>query len=550
MIISTILGLVLLLCEICGVMAASPRRELGFYTLPATGGGALKSNKINALDKLNMNAHDGHDLSRYIDTGFHLETYRLDKFPENKVSMHMSCSESEQFATNCACHIKCLDRDCNNARDLCHKYKDKGCKYMLLRGPPDKQLATLKRVPTIQELASFDISSYPDSQRSLHSSDIWKQYKARQSKNEAAMQRNRSKTIGLTIGDLVHGQDTVNALMREVPTNSFCPNTKAKNETWRQRFINRGISIVALSYRTPKSLLNSMRSWKTSHLLDFVQEKHIILNDPMPQDMAIAAEHEFQIHQPQDFTAGDPSLPLSSVRMSKPNVITIGSAFYAAMHLSSSEYVLFLENDFKMDVDMTAAEIQAQLVGAAGMLDRGAEIVRLLSRKAKGCGTQKDCGHAFRPSPNNHGGDRKRNWFSFYCAGYPGTEPYVADCLNGEGKLMSAVSGNEGGASSPTSLASKSRYVPRFRCFTSWDSNWSVNAVLVNRKSMLSRQYRGKDGSTVGPIADLGRSFWAANDGFERAMAFDLQWMNWQPRVPICISYDGMFRHEEIETGA
>jgi hypothetical protein len=68
---------------------------------------------------------------------------------------------------------------------------------------------------------------------------------------------------------------------------------------------------------------------------------------------------------------------------------------------------------------------------------------------------------------------------------------------------------------------------------------------------MLTRTYKGSDGSsTVGPIADLGRSFWDSNDGFERAMAFNLHWMKWQPRVPICISYDGMFRHEEIETSA
>ncbi len=37
--------------------------------------------------------------------------------------------------------------------------------------------------------------------------------------------------------------------------------------------------------------------------------------------------------------------------MSKPNVWTIGAAFYYALTQIKSEYLLFLENDFKMDVE-------------------------------------------------------------------------------------------------------------------------------------------------------------------------------------------------------
>jgi hypothetical protein len=479
-----------------------------------------------------------------VDASDGIETYRLDNFPKSKTSMHMPCAESEQFATNCACHIKCLDRDCQNAKKLCLKYKDQGCKYMLLRGPQDKLLATLKREPTASEQAAFDVSAYPDTQAALEASELWRQHSARQMKLKETPTGARIE-LGPTIGDLTRGPlsagtgavDTLSALMREGPSSPYCHDARAKNATWKADFLNRGISLVALSYRTPKSLANSVRTWKSTGLLGFVRERHIILNDPLPQDLAIAAEHGFQIHQPKDLT--------EFVKQSKPNVMTIGSAFYAAMRVSTSDYVLFLENDFKMDVELTASEIQAQLVGAVGMLDRGVEIVRLLSRKAKGCGTHKDCGHAFRPSPNDQGGDRKRNWFSFYCAGFKGTDPYVADCLEGEGALVSA---ND--ATAVNMGAASGKYVPRFRCFTSWDSNWSVNAVLVKRHSMLTRTYKGSDGSTIGPIADLGRSFWDSNDGFERAMAFNLQWMKWQPRVPICISYDGMFRHEEIETSA
>jgi hypothetical protein len=34
-------------------------------------------------------------------------------------------------------------------------------------------------------------------------------------------------------------------------------------------------------------------------------------------------------------------------------------------------------------------------------------------------------------------------------------------------------------------------------------------------------------------------------DGFESVMGYG-KWMSW--RVPICISYNGLFIHEEIET--
>lgn len=40
--------------------------------------------------------------------------------------------------------------------------------------------------------------------------------------------------------------------------------------------------------------------------------------------------------------------------MSKPNVWTIGAAFYYALNQIKSEYLLFLENDFKMDVQLSS----------------------------------------------------------------------------------------------------------------------------------------------------------------------------------------------------
>jgi len=88
--------------------------------------------------------------------------------------------------------------------------------------------------------------------------------------------------------------------------------------------------------------------------------------------------------------------------------------------------------------------------------------------------------------------------------------------------------------------------MPKYRCFTSWDSNWSLNAILVKRESMLNKEYNTKEGrKSIGQIA-LGCS--QRQDAFEMNMAFHHVWMQW--RVPMCISVDGMFLHEEIETSA
>ncbi len=47
-----------------------------------------------------------------------------------------------------------------------------------------------------------------------------------------------------------------------------------------------------------------MRSWQQSGLLDMVQEKIIILNDPIPEEYAIALEFGFKIVEPKDVPNG------------------------------------------------------------------------------------------------------------------------------------------------------------------------------------------------------------------------------------------------------
>lgn len=184
---------------------------------------------------------------------------------------------------------------------------------------------------------------------------------------------------------------------------------------------------------------------------------------------------------------------------------------------AKSDYILFLENDFKMDVSLSRETIQRELIAGIAMLDSGAQVVRLQSRKYKGCGTHKDCDHSGIHLQSSHPGDRLRNWFAFYCKGRPGSEPFVDDCLDS----------------------------PEYRCFTSWDSNWTLNAVLVKKSSIINKLYKTSQG--MKSIATIAKESSDKQDAFETAM-INLNWMSW--RVPICLSYNGIFIHEEIETAS
>lgn len=166
---------------------------------------------------------------------------------------------------------------------------------------------------------------------------------------------------------------------------------------------------------------------------------------------------------------------------------------------------------------------QAELLTAAGLLDNGIEVIRLNSRKYKvrasftlqsgdsrhltvtttwqGCGTFKDCDHHGINLQSKSPDDTKRNWFAFYCRERTDAAGHVSDC----------------------------HYGPDYRCFSryiipvltevssfadfmcnvaiiSWDSNWTLNAVLVKKTSMLNKEYTVHSGKKS--LAAIGLSQW------------------------------------------
>ncbi|KAH8082877.1 hypothetical protein JL720_8384 [Aureococcus anophagefferens] len=193
-----------------------------------------------------------------------------------------------------------------------------------------------------------------------------------------------------------------------------------------------------------------------------------------------------------------PPLPGPRLRAVKPEVLTIGAAFAAALVAASSTHVLFLEKDFGVAPSHNPDSLARELAASVVALRRGAAIVRLRSITDQGCGTfrrcQRDANMPDWKAQTTFG--RRRNWWSFYCPEFskPGS---VADCETGGDVTL--------------------------RCFTSWDSNWSLNAVLVDRESALEKKWKyarkgaaGKFGPGLA-LAQYAAATWQKQDGFGRS---------------------------------
>lgn len=170
--------------------------------------------------------------------------------------------------------------------------------------------------------------------------------------------------------------------------------------------------------------------------------------------------------------------------------------------------------------------LHAEILGATIQLARGASVTYLRSSREQGCGSFPGCSDIryVEQVKGTTMWSRARNWFKYYCKDAPMRKGRVEDCLKG----------------TPNSEAG---HRALFRCFTSEDANWSLNAAMVHRK----RSMRKKIGIVAGKarsLAALGRVQWDRQDGFEDSMMQN-DWGKW--KVPICISYHGLFTHSEVD---
>ena len=97
--------------------------------------------------------------------------------------------------------------------------------------------------------------------------------------------------------------------------------------TTEAEVIKKKLAIAAVSWRAPRSLRNSMESWRAGGLLDIVDERMIFLNSPTDEDRGIAAEYDFDVYTTPE----------------RGGNIMAGPALAYLVGNTSADYVLFME---------------------------------------------------------------------------------------------------------------------------------------------------------------------------------------------------------------
>jgi len=307
-------------------------------------------------------------------------------------------------------------------------------------------------------------------------------------------------------------------------------------------------------------------------------ERLLVANDPLDEEVALGLLYGFEVVQPHS---------IRGARMVRRNVVTIGEAFSLGLRRMRSEHILFLENDFPLHQSVGVSQLAAELAGASEMLERGASVVFLRSRKQQGCDSFLPCSRPGSRSwvASGNSWATRNNWWSFYCPAFK-RRGRVATCLASKGgrggggrgggrgagggrrrqRRSSAASVEEPpdarrgrrGAAAAAASSSAADEPLGFRCFTSEDSNWTLNAALLHREratssllccrgqlpSQCKRCASGAGAEGRRTLVQLGGDAWKKQDALETAMLE----MNWgQYRVPLCISLGGLFIHKEVE---
>jgi hypothetical protein len=124
--------------------------------------------------------------------------------------------------------------------------------------------------------------------------------------------------------------------------------------------LKKKIALAAISWRAPKSLRNSMESWRAGGLLDVVDERMIFLNSPTDEDVAIAREFDFDVYTTDEQNGN----------------VLVGPAVSYLTGNSSADYILFMEKDFVLSSPSKDVMMREMWHGVAH-LGRGVEVYRL-----------------------------------------------------------------------------------------------------------------------------------------------------------------------------
>jgi len=260
------------------------------------------------------------------------------------------------------------------------------------------------------------------------------------------------------------------------------------------------IALAAISWMAPKSLRNSMESWRMNGLLDIADEKMIFLNSPTAEDRSIASEFGFDVYT-TDERAG--------------NVMAGPSLAYLAGN-STADYLLLLEKDFVLSAPRDV--MMREMYTGVQHLARGVDAYRLRGKSdypAEGmpnCCEKRDpptCPYHSNWRSAGYFGDHM-NWLLILC------DPDIMEHSNGR-----------------LAQCTKEPNAPTSYCFTSGETNWSNNPILFPRTWFNDK------------IRDIALMDFERNNMFEFNTM--MSWLSWKPPARICMSEQGIFTHNEID---
>jgi hypothetical protein len=268
--------------------------------------------------------------------------------------------------------------------------------------------------------------------------------------------------------------------------------------------LRKKLAIAVVTWKAPQSLRNSLMSWQAGGLLDIADERMMFINSPSQEDVALAEEFDFDVYTTEELNGN----------------IMAGPAIAYLVGNSSSDNVLFMEKDFAQTADRNT--MLREMWEGTHALARGVEVYRLRGKTDFPAEGMPDCcAKTVEPNPPNCPFQSEwsaagyfsthQDWLRIWCVDDP-----VKD---GRGQVVKCTAAATGSVDS--------------YCFGSGSSNWSNNPLLMPVAWWNSR------------LREIAFRDWTHNNLLEYNIM--MEWLGWRPAAKICVSYDGIFTHREID---
>lgn len=183
---------------------------------------------------------------------------------------------------------------------------------------------------------------------------------------------------------------------------------------------------------------------------------------------------------------------------------------------TSADYILFMEKDFVLSAPRDV--MMREMYTAVQHLARGVDVYRLRGHTDFPAEGMPDCcAKADPPNCPYHTNWKSAgyfsdhmNWLLIFC------DPKIME--NSNGRLAHCT---------------REPNAPDAYCFTSGETNWSNNPVMFSKKWFNEK------------VREVAFMDWERNNMFEFNLM--MSWLSWTPPAKVCISYQGIFTHHEID---